>query len=77
MLYSLKQEANKGINYANYHYHLQDSSVEGFQKYLEETEKEKVELKEADNGNYYLPKGNYVITIKKGTSIATTKLVIE
>ena len=77
VLFKMNTSSEKGINYATYHYHLQNESVEAFQKYLDETEKEKIELKKADNEKYYLPKGNYTITLTKGTEAVKTKLILE
>ncbi|MEM6699673.1 MAG: glycosyl hydrolase, partial [Bacteroidota bacterium] len=70
-------DANKGLNYETYNFDLAKDKAEMVKKWLAENEKDDVELEEADNGRYYLPKGEYLIKIKKGSIVEEQKLVLK
>jgi len=70
-------EAVRGLNYESYHFDLEADKAEMVKKWLAENEKEDIQLKEADNGKYYLPKGEYLVKIKKGGVTEEQKLKLK
>ncbi len=71
VLYSKTLKADKGYNYTEYDLSVSEKSLKSY------FGKKKVELKKADNGQYYLPKGEYMLRIIGGKENTTTKLVIK
>jgi hypothetical protein len=59
-LNSIKVNADKGFNYADYDLTLTESGKE-----LWQNEDPKLEIKKAANGKHYLPKGKYTVLINK------------
>jgi hypothetical protein len=57
-LSSIKVNADKGFNYANYDLTITESGKTEWIK-----DNSSLEIKQADNGKYYLPKGKYTIQI--------------
>lgn len=68
LLNELEQEASRGFNYLNYDYSLSEKGRKALMK-----ETEKLNIKKADNGQYYLPKGTYKVKIGSQTSSFTLK----
>lgn len=70
----------KGLNYFEYDLSIDAGVVKKFEKYLNDTKKpedKKIDLKQADNGKYYLHKGNFIVEISLGNSSAVNQLNIE
>lgn len=76
VLKSWKTAANKGLNYAEYDLTFNAQQQATLQKMLE-NEGDKTKLKKADNGKLYLPKGEYVVLLKKGSSEEEMVLTVE
>ena len=70
MLNELTIVADKGINIAEY-----DLSVS--EKGVKTLKKNGTDLKKADNGMYYLPKGSYEITVMNNDGAATTSMEVK
>ncbi len=70
-IYSQKVNANKGVNVYDFDYNIGSSGL----TYLMGDKKEKMEA--ADDGNYYLPAGEYMIKIEQGGASAETKLELK
>ena len=70
-------DAVKGLNYEVYHFDLQEDKAEMVKKWLAENDKKDIELKEADNGKYYLPKGEYLVRIKRYGVEEEQKLMLK
>lgn len=71
VLFSKTLTAVNGYNYTDYDLTVTDKSVKSY------FGKKKIKLNKADNGNYYLPKGEYLLRIGRGKQSATKKLVIK
>lgn len=69
-LQKMQQDAVKGYNLAKY-----DVSVS--EKGKKELEKNSVNIKKADNGEYYLPKGKYVMKIASNGLTAETSFEVK
>ena len=65
VLYSKTLKADKGFNYTDYDFSVSSKNVKSY------FGKKKVKLKKADNGNYYLPKGEYMLRISSNKENAT------
>ena len=57
-LNSMTVEASKGFNYADYDLTITEAGKDALMK-----EDSKLKINKAQNGKYYLPKGNYAIQI--------------
>ncbi|MEM9886035.1 MAG: glycosyl hydrolase [Bacteroidota bacterium] len=75
-LYTWSKEVPKGLNYETYHFHLDEAKIEKMQQWLKGKDKD-VKLEKADNGKYYLPKGEYVVKLKKGKTVKEEALVLN
>ncbi len=64
--------ADKGFNFKTYHLTATDSGVSAYNK-----KQPKNKLKKAKNGNYYLPKGKYTITVSGNGSKAQSGFEIK
>lgn len=71
VLYGKTLKADNGFNYADYDFTVSEKSLRSY------FGKKKIELKKADNGKYYLPKGEYILRVSSGKESATEKLVIK
>ncbi|MBP7272509.1 MAG: glycosyl hydrolase [Saprospiraceae bacterium] len=63
----------KGINYAEYDLTIDDKSVKRYEQLLNDKSKEKkknIELKKADDGNYYISVGTYKLVLQQGDAKA-------
>jgi hypothetical protein len=67
-LNSIKVNAEKGFNYANYDLTITESGKAGW---LESNSS--LEINKADNGKYYLPKGKYTVQIDDEKTILEIK----
>ncbi len=79
-LNSWEQTITAGLNFPEYHGEVQESSVTGFAKHLNEkkTKGEKeIEVKKAKNGKYYLVKGTYKVVYEMNGLKAGANLTIE
>ena len=72
VLFKDEMDAFAGINYYEYNYKLNNKSVDKFIKSLKD---QKVEKK--DDGNYYIPKGEYKFVMSKAGQEASGKLIFE
>ena len=63
--------ASKGVNVYDFDYNVGSSGI----KYLMDDKKDK--MKAADDGNYYLPAGEYTIKFQQGSTSANTKLELK
>jgi hypothetical protein len=70
-------DAAKGLNYANYNLTVGPKKVKALENFASKDKDEAVKLKAADNGNYYLLPGEYLIEIKVGKAVKSGKLVIS
>lgn len=70
-IYTKNISANKGVNIFDFDYNIGSSGL----RYLMGDEKDKIEA--ADDGNYYLPAGEYTIELEQGNSSAETKLELK
>ena len=62
-------DADKGINLAKYDYSMTEKAAK-------KLEKDGTKVSKADNGKYYLPKGNYPVDVKiAGNSVQTTLII--
>ncbi len=79
--YSETLELKKGIQMVPYGLTLDPQKVQALQEQInsssDEDEDKKLELEVADDGNYYLPKGTYTLSIMIGDTEKSTKLVID
>ncbi len=79
-LYAETIDASKGINYLSYPLKVDANVVEEYTEYLNEGIEDVDDLtviKEADNGTFYIQRGEYEIILEKGTLQKTTNLSIE
>jgi hypothetical protein len=63
VLNELKQDAVKGYNFANYNLSFSEKGLKAYQK-----KHDKTKTKKKNNGNYYLPKGKYLVKIDDVTA---------
>ncbi|NNF30396.1 MAG: glycosyl hydrolase [Flavobacteriaceae bacterium] len=69
-LNELTIDADKGINIAEYNLSVSEKGVKALKK-------NGIELKKADNGMYYLPKGSFQITVLNDDGAATTSMEVK
>ena len=69
-------ETSPGLNYTTYNLTVSPKKVKALETYATEDKDEPVKLKAADNGNYYLLPGEYIIEIKIGSVSKKKKLII-
>lgn len=71
VIYSFMVKAAKGFNYAEYDISIPEKSVKDY------FSKKKIEIQQAKNKKYYLPKGNYTVEISKNKKSTRQKLEIK
>ncbi len=79
-LHSFETDAKKGLNYINYDLTFDEKKLEEYHKVLNEKRKvedKPIKLKKADNGKFYLHRGNYKVVVEKGGEKQEVKLVVE
>lgn len=79
-LTSWTEQLPRGLNYVNYPGTIDKKTVEGYQRKLNEKEKErkkKITIEEAENGKFYLQKGEYRLVFQAGDQKIEKKLIIE
>jgi photosystem II stability/assembly factor-like uncharacterized protein len=62
-----------GVNYISYDLTIDDNKVDVLNAILDEDN----QIEEADNGKFYLAKGNYTLSLSDGTKTSEVSLVIE
>ena len=62
--------AERGLNFVSYDLSITGDAADT----MNETREEAVEA--ADNGNYYLPPGDYTVEITMGEAVVTTPLIV-
>ncbi len=73
-------KADEGLNFGSYDGSIENSAAKSYEDYLNAMRKDKegkTELKEADNGKYYLLPGKYVVEYSKDGSTDVTTLEIK
>jgi photosystem II stability/assembly factor-like uncharacterized protein len=77
VLYSkVVHKAKKGLNYVKYNLTVAPKKVKTLENYDPIEGEEPIKLEKADNGNYYLVPGNYVVEIKVGQVVKTIDLIV-
>ncbi len=79
-LKSWEAEVQKGLNYPEYHADFEKKCVEGLEKFINKKLKpgdDPLDIEEAKNGKYYLPKGTYKIIFEKEGEKVERELVLE
>lgn len=71
VLYSKSLKADKGYNYLDYDLSVTEKSLKIY------FDKKKIAIKKADNGKYYLPKGEYILKLTIEKESSTENLVIK
>jgi len=71
MVHSTRINADAGLNYYSYDLSFSEKGLSNYRSDFKE------ELKEADNGVYYLPKGTYKVSISDGVTSAEGEFKIE
>ena len=71
LLNSFTVDVNKGFNSFDYNLDISEKSIKSYFK------KKDIAIKEAADGNYYLPKGKYTIKVSQGNNFAKTGLTIK
>jgi len=69
-------KASPGLNYTTFNLTVSPKKVKALETYATKDKDEPIKLKVADNGNYYLLPGEYIVEIKIGTVSKKKKLVI-
>ena len=70
-------DAVKGLNYARYNLTVDPKKVKTLETFATTDKDDPVKLKAADNGNYYLLPGEYIVEVKVGGTVKSGKLVIS
>lgn len=79
LIYSKSDSLDKGLNYSDYHLKIDENQVNDYLKFLNKSREQKVELKKADDDNYYLKPGKYSMkwTSHSGKLSAKSELTIK
>ncbi|HUM46184.1 MAG TPA: hypothetical protein PLD84_04600, partial [Chitinophagales bacterium] len=80
VLNKMTYDGVKGLNYFNYDYSIDSTVLTTYENFLNRDIKEadeKIKVKKADNGNYYLRAGKYKYTVEANGTKSDGMLVIE
>ena len=77
LLHEQKIKLVKGLNFMTYGLTVNKNAVKKYEKELNEEKEEKVKVKEADNGSYYLAPGTYQLKVQKNGETAEGEMVIK
>lgn len=77
VLKEMKDQSEKGLNFAKYDLTVDEKVLESYQKELSEKAKKEVKAKKAQDGSYYLQAGEYSVEIKTGDSTEKQTLKVE
>lgn len=72
VVYAAQQPLDKGYNFIEYNLTLGENQQSNYQR-----KNKKNPLKSAKNGNYYLPKGTYTLSIEQGSQTRSKEFTIK
>ena len=81
VLTEFTREISNGINYIDYDLSFDEKNLSRYQTYLNDNNKDvaknKIELKKADNGKFYLQHGTYTVVFDKDGATTSKELIVE
>ena len=69
-------DVGKGVNYIEYDLTIDASAIKTLEKYVNEDSKEPIKVKKADNGQFYLLPGKYIVEVNNKEGAERTELEI-
>ena len=81
VLTEFTREVSSGINYIDYDLTYEEKNLSRYQSFLNDNAKDnlknKIELKKAENGKFYLQRGKYTVVYDKDSATTSKELIVE